>query len=92
MPDHIHLFCAPADLVPPPLEPWVRFWKSYVSNHWNDSAQRPIWQRHCWDTQLRKGESYEAKWDYVLENPVRAGLVKRSEDWPYQGELNILDW
>jgi hypothetical protein len=32
------------------------------------------------------------KWSYVRENPVRAGLVARAEDWPYQGELNVLDW
>lgn len=94
MPDHIHihLLCPPADLIPPPIEPWVRFWKSHVSKNWKDAAQLPIWQRHFWDTQLRRGESYEAKWEYALENPVRAGLVARSEAWPYQGELNILDW
>ena len=92
MPDHIHLFCAPEDLVPLPVQPWVRFWKSYVSKNWTDSGQLPIWQRHFWDTQLRRGDSYETKWDYVMDNPVRAGLVRRSEDWPYQGELNILDW
>jgi putative transposase len=92
MPDHVHLFCAPADLVAEPLEPWVRFWKSYVSKNWEDPAQLPIWQRDFWDTQLRRSESYDEKWQYVLENPVRAQLVKRSGDWLYQGELNILDW
>jgi hypothetical protein len=25
-------------------------------------------------------------------NPVRAGLVSRPEEWPYQGELNVLEW
>jgi len=92
MPDHIHLFCAPADLVPLPLEPWVRFWKSYVRKNSQQSGQLPIWQRDFWDTQLRRNESYEEKWHYVIENPVRAGLVSSSENWLYQGELNILDW
>jgi len=23
---------------------------------------------------------------------VRAGLVARTEDWPYQGEMNLLRW
>jgi hypothetical protein len=44
------------------------------------------------DTQLRRGESYGEKWQYVLEDPVRAGLVKHSRDWPYRGELNTLMW
>jgi putative transposase len=59
---------------------------------WDNPAELPLWQRHFWDTQLRKGESYDEKWQYVVENPVRAGLAKRSEDWPYQGELNTLPW
>ncbi len=54
--------------------------------------EHPIWQRDFWDTQLRRNENYEEKWDYVLENPVRAGLVSKSEDWLYHGELNILEW
>ena len=32
------------------------------------------------------------KWEYVVRNPVRAGLVNRREDWPFQGELNVLRW
>lgn len=92
MPDHLHLFCAPAEFETPSLERWVRFWKSIATQHWPSRSQLRIWQRHFWDTQLRRGESYDEKWDYVVENPVRAGLVKRSEDWPFQGELNVLRW
>jgi hypothetical protein len=25
--------------------------------------------------------------DYVRENPIRAGLVSTTEDWPFQGEI-----
>jgi hypothetical protein len=39
---------------------------------------------------MRSAESYEEKWTYVRENPVRAGLVKRSTDWPFQGEIHRL--
>jgi len=45
-----------------------------------------------WDRQLRRAESYEEKWQYVKNNPVRHGYVSRVEDWPYQGELNVLEW
>ncbi len=48
--------------------------------------------RDFWDTQLRKEESCAEKWLYVVENPVRAGLVTRSSDWPYQGEMHSLNW
>jgi hypothetical protein len=49
-------------------------------------------KRHFWDTQLRRGENYDEKWEYIRANPVRAGLVPRVEDWPHQGELNELRW
>jgi hypothetical protein len=39
---------------------------------------------------LRSVESYSQKWDYVKENPVRAGLVKTSDEWPWQGEIESL--
>jgi putative transposase len=92
MPDHVHLFCAPQLLIPKPLQTWIGFWKSLVARQWLKQNEAPIWQRHFWDTQLRRGESYDQKWDYVVANPVRAGLVTRTEDWPYQGEMNVLRW
>jgi len=92
MPDHVHLFCAPAEFPSRPLLKWVSFWKSAAARNWPHRDQLPLWQRHSWDTQLRRGENYDEKWEYVLQNPVRAGLVARPEDWRYQGELNILRW
>jgi len=92
MPDHIHLFCAPAESETQPLLQWVRYWKSSAARNWIESADSPIWQGHFWDTQLRRSESYDQKWNYVVENPVRAELVVKPEDWPYQGELNVLRW
>lgn len=52
----------------------------------------PLFQRDCWDTQLRKGERYSEKWEYVRYNPVRKGLAGTPDDWPWQGELNVLSW
>ena len=92
MPEHVHLFCAPAAYETLPLESWMAFWKSYAARRWPRPSESPVWQRHFWDTQLRRSESYDQKWQYVVENPVRAGLVARSCDWPYQGEMNILQW
>ena len=51
----------------------------------------PIWQRGFFDHLLRSAESYGQKWNYVRENPVRAGLVAQPEDWPYAGEIIRID-
>jgi putative transposase len=92
MPNHIHFFCAPAEFPPRSLDKWMNFWKSIVARNWPHCSKSPIWQRHFWDTQLRREENYDDKWEYVFQNPVRAGLVMRAEEWPYQGELNVLRW
>ncbi len=92
MPDHIHLFCAPGSLGSVPLTRWIAFWKSRVSQHWPRPTEHPLWQKSFWDTQLRREENYDAKWEYVRSNPVRHGLVAQAERWPYQGEVNVLDW
>jgi REP element-mobilizing transposase RayT len=92
MPDHIHLFCSPGKGEFVPMGQWIRFWKSLVSRSWPRPGNQPIWQKSFWDTQLRNCERYDEKWEYVRNNPVRAGLCAQSEDWPWQGELNLLDW
>jgi REP element-mobilizing transposase RayT len=91
MPDHVHLFCAPGALPVKPLSGWVRYWKATVSKA-AGAAEGTFWQTDFWDTQLRQHESYDTKWGYVANNPVRIGLVPRTEVWPYQGELNLLRW
>ncbi len=92
MPEHVHLFCAPAEFPPRPLREWVRFWKSHAARHWPRREDAPLWQRDFWDTQLRRSENYSEKWEYVSANPVRAGLVENPQDWPYQGTMNLLMW
>jgi putative transposase len=92
MPNHIHLFCAPGCHEYPALSRWVHFWKSFASRRWPRPGEHPIWQKSFWDTQLRRGENYAEKWKYVRCNPVRAGLCATAEEWPLQGELNVLMW
>ena len=92
MPDHLHLFCSPTMNTSVTLINWVTFWKSHAARNWPTREDAPVWQRDFWDTQLRKEESYSEKWQYVVENPVRAGLVAHSADWPHQGEMHSLNW
>ena len=91
MPDHIHLFCAPTNSAST-LSKWIQFWKNGTTREWPSVDCKPIWQRDFWDRQLRVAERYDEKWEYVRDNPRRHGLVDRSEDWRYQGEVNHLEW
>jgi hypothetical protein len=47
----------------------------------------PHWQKDFFDHVLRSDESYSEKWQYMRQNPVRAGLVEKPEDWEFQGEI-----
>jgi REP element-mobilizing transposase RayT len=41
------------------------------------------WQRGCFDRLFRSDENLRNKWIYVMDNPVRQGLVQKAQDWPY---------
>ena len=56
-----------------------------------ENGLKSYWQPGIFDRLLRRDESYAQKWDYVHENPVRAGLVNCADDWPYQGEIIAID-
>jgi len=87
MPDHLHLFVAfrPESAT---LSSWMKSLKNSLSKELRtESEPAPHWQRGFFDHVLRTGESYSQKWDYVEENPVRAGLVTDAADWPFQGEV-----
>ena len=83
MPDHVHLFVAGGpDFV---LVQWIRMLKRVLSK--SILAALPHWQPGFFDHVIRHRESYSEKWDYVRQNPVRAGLVSEPEAWPFQGEI-----
>jgi len=91
MPDHLHCFVAiePGGVS---LPRWVQILKVTLAKTLREQGgTSPFWQKGFFDHILRSAESYRLKWEYVRQNPVRAGLVKRAEDWPYQGEVLRLE-
>jgi REP element-mobilizing transposase RayT len=90
MPDHIHLF---AGFAPPspPLWKWIKSLRGDLSKILReDEGEGTHWEKDFFDHVIRSEESLQEKYEYVRQNPVRAGLVKRPEDWPYQGEIHPL--
>ena len=86
MPDHLHLFVSANEIS---LSKRVKSLKNTLSKTLRSGGHDgPHWQKGFFDHLLRSGESYSQKWDYVRENPVRAGLVAIPEDWPYAGEIH----
>src|SRR5437868_12524818 len=86
MPDHIHFFVQGNSNCN--LGVWTRGLKRVVAaavsggrRQINSALPRDsIWQRGFFDHVIRNRESYAQKWDYLRENRVRAGLVKKNEE------------
>lgn len=89
MPDHLHFFCAPHDLHFD-IDTWMEFWKRQFSRRHLDRSW--AWQRKSFHHRLRNRIEYEEKLAYVRENPLRKELVKKPEDWPFQGRIHDLRW
>ena len=84
MPDHAHLFARSAHSHVT-LGAWIKALKAMV-------ARREFrWQAGFFDHVLRDDESMSARWEYIRQNPVRAELVERVEDWPYWGAFHPVD-
>jgi hypothetical protein len=76
MPDHVHgLICFPSDQ---DLQRVISDWKRYIAR--NTGIR---WQRDFFDHRIRNEESLAEKWNYIVQNPVRASLVTSAEEWPY---------
>jgi putative transposase len=90
VPDHVHLFVRGGlDFA---LGHWVGLLKQTVARAANPPrVNKQFWQEGFFDHVIRSDESYSQKWNYVRENPVRAGFVKSAKEWPYQGEIVSID-
>jgi REP element-mobilizing transposase RayT len=91
MPDHIHLFVVLDE--EKKLAVWVKSLKNSVSKTLR-GLDIPVrhWQKGFFDHVLRSADSYSQKWEYVRDNPVRAGLVRHWQEWPYSGEVYPLEY
>jgi len=82
MPDHIHLLTAPIEreISVAAFLKWLKRW----FNELYDFPRPCRWQSGGFDRLLRTSESIHDKWNYIRENPVRAGLVQHWKQWPYR--------
>ena len=95
MPDHLHILTAPQDREASvsAYSKWFKRWFNEANGALSvsdGSAPRQLWrwQESCFDRLLRSDESRSEKWEYLRQNPVRAGLVANPDDWPYQFACN----
>jgi len=79
MPDHVHMVLAPKyDAVGPvSMAEIMQVIKGTSAHRINKALGRrgKVWEEESFDRALRREESIEDKVEYILGNPVGAGLV-----------------
>ena len=81
MPDHLHLLLGPRDQ---DVLLFVNAWKSWTTRlAWKHGMRGALWQPGMWDRTIRSPEDFDEVVDYIVRNPVAAGLVEQIEDWPW---------
>ena len=88
MPDHLHLLVEGCD-ADASLPEFARTFKQRSSFHWKQRFAAPLWQRSYYEHVLRDEESTVGVVRYILENPLRAGLATRVEEYPYVGSMTL---
>jgi REP element-mobilizing transposase RayT len=88
MPDHVHLLAG----VPGGVNAvrFIRHFKqltAYAVRRLPGYTEQALWQRSFYDHALRREEDLETVANYILDNPVRAGLVSEAMRYPYAGSL-----
>ena len=87
MPNHVHVLFQP-------MESWtlgriVSSWKSFTGRRLAALAPKApeignrIWHREYWDRFIRDQKHFDAAKTYIHQNPVKAGLAARPEEWKW---------
>jgi len=84
MPDHLHLLIEARSEAADCLR-FIKRAKQFSGYHFKQRFGVPLWQRYGYEHVLRDDEATLGVARYILENPLRAGLVASAEDYPSIG-------
>jgi len=86
MPDHQHIVVTGINAQADTWKTVVRY--KQKTGYWmSKNMPQAEWQKDFYDHVIRKKEDVARQVKYVLDNPVRKGLVTSWRDYPFQGSL-----
>jgi REP element-mobilizing transposase RayT len=88
MPDHVHAMVL---VLRRSTIEFVRLFKGRTSAMLRRLGHRNVWQTSFYDHIVRRHEDISAVIRYVLENPVRTGLVREWTEYRWSGSLQWPD-
>ena len=84
MSNHIHLLLSICAENGQDLSAWIGAFKKYISIEGKKKfGIDDMWQKNYYAHVVRNDESIETIADYILNNPVRKGLVDDWEKYPF---------
>jgi putative transposase len=83
MPDHLHFLIAGDNNSV--LTDLVKSFKQQSGYHFKRSCGLTLWQKGYYEHVLRRDEALKDAGLYILNNPVRAGIVDDFKKYPYCG-------
>ena len=88
MPDHIHLLISPLESGVN-ISDFIGSFKSKTSRiAWKHGLRGKVWQGRFYDHVVRKIENLKDTCEYILNNPIRKGLVEKWEDYQFCGIMD----
>ena len=83
MPNHVHVLATPRPRET--LSSIVHSWKSFTAKRANEALNRQgsFWAPEYFDRAIRDDTHFAAAIDYIVENPVKAGLCGGPEHWRF---------
>jgi putative transposase len=84
MPDHVHQLVR-GRTPSANGRKFLHLGKQYSGFYFKQAFNKRLWQRYGHDELLTDYDDVKSVARYIIENPVRAGLVKRIEDHPFTG-------
>ena len=90
MPDHVHIL-AVGTSDHSSLRRFTQRFKQVTSYEWIRTHGKRMWQPSFYDRTLRRDEDARAVARYILENPVRAQLMRPDERWPFSGGTMVAE-
>jgi putative DNA methylase len=81
MPNHVHVLVE--TVAGWSLKELLFSWKNWTAKEANKRLRRrgAFWQREYHDRYIRDGPHFDSAMQYLEQNPVKAGLCVRAEDW-----------
>lgn len=92
MPNHLHIMVRPCCKWT--LSSILHSWKSYTGKEANRILGREgeqFWQFESHDHLVRNEKAFYRIWEYTVNNPVKAGLCSKPEDWKFSSAYEQKD-